>query len=100
MEEDGDWRTRRSVDELLRQYAGTRNAALRERIVALHLPLVTTLAAQFAARNRCPAHDLMEAGLSGLAAAIERFDPGGEEHFSTFAARMVLRRFEQQRGSE
>jgi RNA polymerase sigma-B factor len=50
------------------------DGAARSRLVELHLPLVWALARRYRGRGE-PLEDLEQAGVVGLLAAIERFDP-------------------------
>jgi RNA polymerase sigma factor for flagellar operon FliA len=73
---------------LLDAYRHSRAAALRDEIVQAHLGLVKHVAARIA--GRLPRHldvnDLVSAGLLGLMAAIEEFDPGRGVEFPRYAA--------------
>jgi RNA polymerase sigma-B factor len=64
-------------------------AALRERLVELHMPLVVYLARRFSGRNE-PMNDLVQVGAIGLIKAIDRFDPGRKLEFSTYATPTIL----------
>jgi RNA polymerase sigma-B factor len=66
-----------------------RRDAVRARLVALHLPLVTYLARRFANRAE-PLDDLIQVGSIGLIKAIDRFDPERGLEFSTFATPTIL----------
>jgi RNA polymerase sigma-B factor len=66
-----------------------RRIALRDRLIALHLPLVTYLARRFANRNE-PLDDLIQVGSIGLIKAIDRFEPERNLEFSTFATPTIL----------
>jgi RNA polymerase sigma-B factor len=64
-------------------------AALRERLVELHMPLVVYLARRFSGRNE-PMNDLVQVGAIGLIKAIDRFDPDRKLEFSTYATPTIL----------
>lgn len=73
--------------ELWRRYSATGDDRAKESLVLAYAPLVKYVAGRLA--SRLPAHveeaDLISYGLSGLTAAIERFDPSREIKFETFA---------------
>jgi len=75
---------REQVRAMLREYARTRDPALRDRLVELNSDLVRYLARRFANRGE-PLEDIEQVGFVGLINAIERFDPSLENEFSTFA---------------
>jgi RNA polymerase sigma-B factor len=62
---------------------------LRDRLVEQHLPLVIYLARRFSGRNE-PMNDLVQVGSIGLIKAIDRFDPGRQLEFSTYATPTIL----------
>jgi len=64
-------------------------AALRERLVEQHMPLVVYLARRFFGRNE-PMNDLIQVGAIGLIKAIDRFDPSRGLEFSTYATPTIL----------
>jgi RNA polymerase sigma-B factor len=69
---------------LLAEYARDRQPAVRDRLVQLNVDLVRFIARRFANRGE-PLEDIEQVGFVGLIQAIERFDPGLENEFSTFA---------------
>lgn len=73
------------TDELLKAYAVTRDARLRERLIVLHLDLVTSLARRLSYDTR-QLEDLIQVGYIGLIKAIDRFDPSKGTRFSSYAA--------------
>lgn len=75
---------REETRRLLREYRVTRDPALRERLVELNADLVHFIARRFINRGE-PLEDVEQVGFLGLIQAIERFDPGLENEFSTFA---------------
>jgi RNA polymerase sigma-B factor len=64
-------------------------AALRSRLVELHMPLVEHLARRFAGRNE-PLPDLVQVGSIGLIKAVDRFEPERGLEFSTYATPTIL----------
>ena len=73
--------------ELWRRYRTTGDDRAKEALVLAYAPLVKYVAGRLG--SGLPAHveeaDLISYGLSGLTAAVERFDPGREIKFETFA---------------
>lgn len=69
---------------LLRAHRRTRDPAVRERLIELHLPLVRALARRYA---HCGERheDLVQVGSIGLIEAIDRFDPERGSDFASFA---------------
>src|SRR5436853_593036 len=74
-------------EELWRRYKEETDQRARERLVLAYSPLVKYVAGRMG--SGLPAHveesDLISYGLLGLISAIERFDPGREIKFETFA---------------
>jgi RNA polymerase sigma factor FliA len=72
---------------LWQEYRNTRDRALRDRLIITYSPLVKFVAGRLGAS--LPAHvdeqDLVSYGLLGLIGAIERYDPGREIKFETYA---------------
>jgi RNA polymerase sigma factor for flagellar operon FliA len=75
------------LKELWRRYKETGDSRAREQLVLAFSPLVKYVAGRMS--TGLPAHveeaDLISYGLLGLISAIERFDPGREIKFETFA---------------
>lgn len=69
---------------LLRTYHEDGNAKARERLVALYLPLVESLARRYE-RSGVDHDDLVQAGSEGLLKAIDRYDPKHGGEFAAFA---------------
>jgi RNA polymerase sigma factor for flagellar operon FliA len=69
------------------EYTESRDQEIRDRLILTYAPLVKFVAGRVGAN--LPAHvdeqDLVSYGLLGLIGAIERFDPGREIKFETFA---------------
>jgi len=64
-------------------------AAVRDRLVEMHLPLVRHLALRFRNRGE-PLDDLVQVGTIGLIKAVDRFDLEREVEFSTYATPTVV----------
>jgi RNA polymerase sigma factor for flagellar operon FliA len=75
------------LKDLWRRYKDDADEKARERLVLAYAPLVKYVAGRMA--SGLPSHveeaDLISYGLLGLISAIERFDPGREIKFETFA---------------
>ncbi len=73
--------------DLWRRYRASSDDRAREALVLAYAPLVKYVAGRLG--SGLPAHveeaDLISYGLSGLTAAIDRFDPSRETKFETFA---------------
>ncbi len=78
------------IDALWRRYRAGDEVA-KERLILTYAPVVKWVAGRM--RSALPPHveeaDLISYGLEGLIAAIERYDPGREVRFETFAATRV-----------
>jgi RNA polymerase sigma factor for flagellar operon FliA len=74
-------------DDLWREYRRTRERALRDRLIEMHLPLVRYTAQKMLGGLHASVErqDLVSWGTFGLMDAIERFDPDAGTRFSTFA---------------
>src|SRR5687767_15936639 len=72
---------------LWQAYQQTRDRAVRDRLILTYAPLVKFVAGRLGAG--LPAHveegDLVSYGLLGLIGAIERYDPGRDIKFETYA---------------
>jgi RNA polymerase sigma-B factor len=77
------------VESLFARYQETRDEAVRDRLVMLHLNLVRFLAGKFANRGE-PLEDLVQVGNIGLINAVDRFDPSRGNKFSTYAAPTIV----------
>jgi RNA polymerase sigma-B factor len=77
------------VRQLLREYRGSHDPAVRDRLVELNSDLVHFIARRFANRGE-PLEDIEQVGFLGLIHAIERFDPSLENEFSTFATPTIM----------
>jgi RNA polymerase sigma-B factor len=77
------------AEELFRQFARTRDERLREQLVAMHQNLVRFLAGKFANRGE-PLEDLVQVGTIGLINAVDRYDSGRGNKFSTYATPTIV----------
>jgi RNA polymerase sigma factor FliA len=72
---------------LWREYTKTKDQGVRDRLILTYAPLVKYVAGRLG--SGLPAHvdenDLVSYGLLGLIGAIERFDPGRDIKFETYA---------------
>lgn len=79
------------MSEDLATYAATRDPQLREQLAVRHLPLAKFVARKMSANM--PANvdldDLVSWGAMGLLDAIDKFDPGREVKFSTYAVTRI-----------
>ena len=79
------------LKDLWRRYKDEGDQRARERLVLAYAPLVKYVAGRMS--SGLPAHveeaDLISYGLLGLISAIERFDPGRDIRFETFAITRV-----------
>ena len=80
---------REQMRRLLREYRESRDPAIRARLVELNSDLVHYIARRFANRGE-PLEDIEQVGFLGLIQAIDRFDPGLENEFSTFATPTIM----------
>jgi RNA polymerase sigma-B factor len=74
---------------LVEDYQATRDAALRNRLVAAYQGLAYSLASRFEQRGE-EIDDLNQVALIGLMKAIDRFDPGRGVELTTFATATIL----------
>src|SRR5438105_2285243 len=79
-----------SVQALLREFAETRDPALRERLVVLHDRMVRYLAGRFGLGAGTTAEDLIQVGYIGLLSAIDRYDPSKGVSFATYAVPTIM----------
>lgn len=86
MDADGDAQRKREAFE---RFARTRDAQLRDELVAEHLGLAEYLARRFANRGE-PLDDLIQVASLGLIKALDRFEPSRGLAFSTFATPTII----------
>jgi RNA polymerase sigma factor for flagellar operon FliA len=76
-----------AIEDIWQKYRETRDKSLRDRLILNYAPLVKYVAGRLG--TSLPAHvdegDLVSYGLLGLIGAIERYDPGREIKFETYA---------------
>ena len=70
-------------------FAATRDPGLREELVTAHLNLAHQLARRFAHRGEA-LDDLVQVASVALIKAVDRFDPGRNVEFTTFATRTII----------
>jgi RNA polymerase sigma-B factor len=80
---------RERTAELFRRCRETGDEAARDELVTMYLNLVKYLASKF--RNRGESiDDLVQVGTIGLIKAVDRFEPGREFEFTTYATPTIL----------
>ncbi len=72
-----------------REYADTKDPALREELVTAHIGLAEYLARRFTNRGE-PLDDLVQVASLGLLKAVDRFDPERGLEFSTYATPTIV----------
>jgi len=77
------------LHETLAQFAQTRDASLRQDLVAAHHGLAEYLARRFANRGE-PLEDLVQVASLGLLDGVDRFDPASGVEFSSFATETIV----------
>jgi len=77
------------LHETLAQFAQTRDASLRQDLVAAHHGLAEYLARRFANRGE-PLDDLVQVASLGLLDGVDRFDPASGVEFSSFATETIV----------
>lgn len=80
---------RETLRDMFASYARTGDIVLRDQLVAAHMGLAAYLAKRFANRGQ-PLEDLTQVAALGLLKAIDRFDPGLEVEFSTYATTTIV----------
>ena len=78
------------AEHRLRDYATSRDAALRERIILAYLGLADRLASRYCHSRGTTPEDLVQTARAGLIAAIDRYDPAKGSAFVPFAAACVV----------
>jgi RNA polymerase sigma-B factor len=78
-----------SEKELLQRFAATRDPALREELVRRYERFARAMARRYEGRGES-SDDLYQVACVGLVHAIDRFDPGLEKSFLSYAAPTVL----------
>jgi RNA polymerase sigma-B factor len=77
------------VKSQFRKLRETEDPAIREELIEVHLGLVEYLARRFVGRGE-PLDDLIQVATIGLVKAVDRFDPGREVEFSTYATPTIV----------
>ncbi|GAB4464033.1 MAG: hypothetical protein OHK0029_33520 [Armatimonadaceae bacterium] len=80
---------KKEIEALFQEFARTRDARLRERIIEEHQHLVRYLAGKFANRGE-PLEDLIQVANIGLVNAVDRFDIESGHKFSTYATPTIV----------
>jgi RNA polymerase sigma-B factor len=78
-----------SEEQLLREYASTRDENAREELVRRFLPFARSLAMRYSGGVE-PSDDLVQVASLGLVAALERYDPERGVPFAAFAGPTIL----------
>ena len=78
-----------SVQALLREYSGTRELDLRNKIVEQYGNLVESIARRFSGSGE-PVEDMVQEGCLGLISAVDLFDLDRGVKFSTFATHFII----------
>jgi RNA polymerase sigma-B factor len=77
------------AEALFEEYGKTGDPRIRERLVEMHQSLVRFLASKFANRGE-PLEDLIQVGNIGLVNAVDRYDSGRGNKFSTYATPTIV----------
>jgi RNA polymerase sigma-B factor len=80
---------REPLKETFAAYARTGDIVLRDQLVASYMGLASYLARRFANRGQ-PLEDLTQVAALGLLKAIDRYDPGLQIEFSTYATTTIV----------
>src|SRR5947209_13442111 len=83
-------RGRERLHSLHREYARTRDAAVRDDLVLSHMALALHLAKRFGPRGTQTQEDVNQVACLGLVKAVEGFDPDRGVRFSTYATSAIL----------
>ena len=83
--------SKEDIEKAWKKYHKNKSEAARDVLLEAHLPLIQRVVERIA--RRLPAEvdpgDLMQEGVFGLMHAIDRFDPGRNVRFTTFATQSV-----------
>ena len=77
------------AERIFSEYGRTRDKRLREKLIAMHQNLVRFLASKFANRGE-PLEDLVQVGNIGLVNAVDRYEIGRGNKFSTYATPTIV----------
>jgi RNA polymerase sigma-B factor len=86
----GDTAAASEVDGWLQDYTGSRDPALRERIILAYLGLADRLADRYRHSRGTTPEDLRQTARAGLIAAIDRYDPDYANPFVPYAVACVV----------
>jgi RNA polymerase sigma-B factor len=86
----GDTAAASEVDGWLQDYTGSRDPALRERIILAYLGLADRLADRYRHSRGTTPEDLRQTARAGLIAAIDRYDPDYGNPFVPYAVACVV----------
>jgi RNA polymerase sigma-B factor len=78
------------AEHWLRDYAKSRDAALREWIILAYLGLADRIASRYRHGHRTTLEDLTQTARAGLIAAVDRYDPAKSPSFVPFAVACVV----------
>lgn len=93
--------SREEINSLFQTYNENKDPAVKNLLVDAYMDLVHSLARRFANRGE-PLDDLVQVASMGLLKAIDRFDPGRNVQFTTYAVPTIvgeLRRYFRDRAS-
>jgi RNA polymerase sigma-B factor len=86
----GDQEAATQVEGWLRDYATSRDPALRERIILAYLGLADRLASRYHQSRGTTPEDLRQTARAGLIAAVDRYDPDYGTPFVPYAVACVV----------
>ena len=81
--------TEEQIQELLAQYAATKDGQLRERVILQYKQLVESIARRFAGSGE-PIEDLAQEGYIGLLTATDLYNADRGVKFSTYATHFII----------
>jgi RNA polymerase sigma-B factor len=86
----GDPEAATAVDGWLREYATSRDPALRQRIILAYVGLADRLAGRYRHSRGSTPEDLVQTARAGLIAAVDRYDPDYGNPFVPYAVACVV----------
>lgn len=80
-----------TISDTWRQFAATRDPALRDELISIYVPLVRFVVGRLGIPPSCmlDADDLLSCGTIGLINAIDRYDPARGSRFESFATARI-----------